>query len=101
MSELEILLNDIKKKPNSINVKKYCKALEDSGLVEKQKISAKVKEDVNNYDQSTLNPLIPKEFKNKTQSKNSRIGVIKRKLNSGISSLAKDMAEPVRNLNEL
>lgn len=94
-SLIQILVDDIKKKPTSENVRKYCEALEEAGL-EKEKISQKVKQDIDNYDHSTLNHFIASEYKDKAKSRNSKIGVMKR----GIKILANDMTEPVKEISE-
>ena len=99
MQNLNSLVNEIiTDKPNVKNIRRYCRALEKDGI-EKQKISQKVKLDITKYDPSTLNHFIPKQFKNSSQSKNSKIGVLKRKLSGGVKSLAEDMTNPVKEMN--
>ena len=97
MQSLEFLLNEVKKRPNEKNVLDYCEALDSIGFVEKNEISKQVKLDlIDDYDQSYVNRFIQSKFKNKSQSRNSKIGVIKR----GLKSLATDMVEPVTEISE-
>ena len=99
VQKLNSLVNEIiTEKPNAKNIGRYCRALQDIGI-EKHKISQKVKSDIDHYDPSTLNHFIPKQFKNSSQSKNSKIGVLKRKLSGGVKSLAEDMTNPIKEMN--